>query len=87
MALIDHTPQHVNRRHTNRKRTGTMTLPHRTALLVVDVQHAFDYPRWGTRNNPDAEVNIAALLKGWRESGRPVIHIQHRNTSCGRLFP
>ena len=29
------------------------------ALLVIDVQMAFEDKKWGTRNNPDAEENIA----------------------------
>ena len=48
-----------------------------TALLIIDVQLGFDNPIWGERNNPDAEANIALLLKAWREAKRPVIHIQH----------
>ncbi|MEO8966323.1 MAG: cysteine hydrolase family protein [Solirubrobacteraceae bacterium] len=63
-----------------------MTLAQKTALLVIDVQKAFDHPRWGQRNNPDAEGNVARLLSGFRSTGRPVIHIKHRNTSPGRLF-
>ncbi len=63
-----------------------MTLPRNAALIVVDVQKAFDHPRWGQRNNPDAEANVSRLLKGWRDTERPVIHIQHRNTTPGRLF-
>lgn len=46
-------------------------------LLVVDVQQGFDSPRWGVRNNPNAEQCIANLLKHWRTTGRPVIHVQH----------
>jgi nicotinamidase-related amidase len=34
----------------------------RTALLVLDVQKAFDDPAWGARNNPNCEANIATLL-------------------------
>jgi nicotinamidase-related amidase len=63
-----------------------MTLPLNAALLVIDVQKAFDHPTWGQRNNPEAEANVARLLNGFRDTGRPVIHIQHRNTSPGRLF-
>jgi hypothetical protein len=35
------------------------------------VQQVFDAPSWGKRNNPAAESNIATLLAGWRETGRP----------------
>ena len=63
-----------------------MSLPQNTALIVVDVQKAFDHPRWGQRNNPEAEANVSRLLEGWRRTGRPVIHIHHRNTVPGRQF-
>jgi len=52
-------------------------IPDNAALLIIDVQVGFDDPRWGVRNNPDAERRIAELLEIWRESGRPVIHVQH----------
>jgi nicotinamidase-related amidase len=47
------------------------------ALLSIDFQKGFDEPIWGVRNNPDAEVKMAALLSEWRKQGLPVIHIQH----------
>ena len=36
--------------------------PDSTALIVIDVQKAIDDPRWGRRNNPQAEENIARLI-------------------------
>lgn len=60
-----------------------MTLSATTALLVIDVQQGLDDPRWGARNNPGAERNIAALLAAWRRSHRPVIHVQHMSVRPG----
>lgn len=53
------------------------TLPQNTALILIDIQQGFDEPGWGTRNNPDAEANAARLLRAWRDSQRPIIHVQH----------
>ena len=52
-----------------------------TALIVIDVQQGFDEPHWGTRNNPGAEDNIAALLAAWRAAKRPIFHVKHNSRS------
>ncbi|SDC66330.1 cysteine hydrolase family protein [Shouchella lonarensis] len=57
-----------------------------SALLLVDVQQAFDDPKWGQRNHHDAEKNIALLLGEWRKKKAPVIHIQHHSTRRHSLF-
>jgi nicotinamidase-related amidase len=54
-----------------------VSLSSTTALLLIDVQQGLDDPRWGARNNPDAEQRIADLLAAWRATGRPIIHVQH----------
>jgi nicotinamidase-related amidase len=48
-----------------------------TALVVVDVQQGFDDASWGTRNNPDCERNIAALIDAWRDARRPIVFVRH----------
>jgi nicotinamidase-related amidase len=54
-----------------------MTISPNTALLLIDIQQGLDEPKWGARNNPDAEKRMTDLLDAWRASARPVIHIQH----------
>ncbi len=54
-----------------------MRLPADAVLIVIDMQEAIDDPRWGPRNNLDAEANIAALLAVWRAERLPLVHIRH----------
>jgi len=50
----------------------------RPALIVIDVQVAFDDTQyWGPRDNPGCEANIAALLHSWRERAWPVVFVRH----------
>jgi nicotinamidase-related amidase len=52
-------------------------MPLNAGLVIVDVQKGFDDPKWGPRNNLDAEQRIAVLLAAWRNTQRPVFHVQH----------
>lgn len=56
------------------------------ALIIIDVQQGFDQPKWGERNNPDAELQISKLLTTWRKLKLPVIHIQHLSSSPSSTF-
>ncbi|WP_156321056.1 cysteine hydrolase family protein [Bacillus sp. JCM 19041] len=57
-----------------------------TALVVIDVQKAFNDPKWGERNNLHAESNIAKLVKRWRQQQQTVIHIKHLSDKVDSLF-
>jgi nicotinamidase-related amidase len=65
---------------------GTTIAGTATALIIIDVQEAFNEPRWGQRNNPEAEANIARLLTVWRRAGRPLFHVRHLNRTPGSSF-
>src|SRR3954467_2635985 len=65
-----------------------MADPQSTALVIVDVQHAFD--EWEAagrrRNNPDAVARISDLLAAFRGSQAPVFHIRHQGTRPASSF-
>jgi nicotinamidase-related amidase len=46
-------------------------------LLPIDMQRAFDGSPWPKRWNGRVDENGLALLRKWREAGRPIIHVQH----------
>jgi nicotinamidase-related amidase len=62
--------------------------PFRTALIVIDVQRAFD--EWEAagkrRNNPEAVARIVELLGAFRDSSTPVFHIRHQSTRPNSSF-
>ena len=60
-----------------------MTLPDRTALVVVDVQVGFEDPAWGPRNNPACDTNIGSLVDAFTRSGRPVVLVRHDSREPG----
>jgi len=50
------------------------------ALVIIDMQKAIDHESWaryGKRNNPEAERNIARLLARWRKDALPIYHVRH----------
>ncbi|KAB2492685.1 cysteine hydrolase family protein [Priestia endophytica] len=57
-----------------------------TALIIIDVQKAFEDEKWGPRNNLHAEDNIKLLLKTWRKREYPIIHIQHLSDNDQSIF-
>ncbi len=57
-----------------------------TALMIIDTQLAIDDPKWGLRGNPDAEANMARLLKAWRIRDGEIIHIRHDSVQEGSPY-
>ena len=63
-----------------------MELKANAALIIIDQQQGILQPRLGRRNNPQAEERMLDLLRAWRSSGRPVIHVQHLSHSPESVF-
>jgi nicotinamidase-related amidase len=58
-----------------------------TALVIVDVQVAFDdldyWSPTGRRDNPACEANVGRLVGAWREAGRPLVFVRHDSDEEG----
>ncbi len=59
------------------------TLHPNAALVVIDVQLAFDDPYWGKSNNPACEGNIASLIMAWESERRPIVVVRHDSHDAG----
>ena len=57
------------------------TIAESAALVLIDVQEAFDDPYWGRSSNPECEDNIAALVDAWHEKGGTIVVVRHDSTS------
>jgi nicotinamidase-related amidase len=59
-----------------------------TALIVIDVQRAFDEIEAAgrRRNNPDAVANIAALIRRFRAKRMAIFHVRHASLDPDSRF-
>lgn len=55
----------------------------RPALVIIDMQQAFDEPQWGRRWNAEVDTNGRAVLAAFRAAGLPVIHVRHDSVVPG----
>ena len=55
----------------------------RAVLLPIDMQSAFDDPKWPRRWNRDVDRKGRALIAAWRSAGRPIIHVRHDSVTPG----
>ena len=70
------------------KKEIKMTKQDRPALILIDIQKAFDNIEYwgGQRNNLHAEDNCSTLLNFWREHNLPIFHIKHCSLSPASLL-
>jgi nicotinamidase-related amidase len=59
---------------------------HAPALIIIDMQKGMSSPGAGRRNNPQAESNIAEMLRKWRTARMPVVHVRHISRTIGSPF-
>ena len=57
-----------------------------SVLVIIDVQKGFSDPRWGVRNNPDAEKKMKKVLGEFRKHGLTVIHVRHDSKNPNSLL-
>lgn len=65
---------------------GNLMKDKKKALIIVDVQKAFDDKKWGERNNLNAEENIGKIPQLWRKKGWLVIYMQHTSDNPNSVF-
>lgn len=63
-----------------------MNIHGNAALLIIDMQQGIQHPKLGRRNNPQAEERMLKLLRAWRTTHRPVIHIRHFSREPESVF-
>jgi nicotinamidase-related amidase len=56
------------------------------ALIIVDMQVGMSWPAAGVRNNTQAEIRIAELLRAWRDLASPIVHVRHISRTLGSPF-
>jgi nicotinamidase-related amidase len=73
---------------TNKNNKMTISKSDRPALILIDIQKAFDNLEYwgGQRNNPNAENNAYELLKIWRDNKLPIFHIKHCSSNSASLL-
>lgn len=73
---------------TRKSATMSEHLSSGTALIVIDVQRAFDESEAAgkRRNNPHAVARIADLLKAFRAGNAPIFHVRHEGTRPNSSF-
>jgi nicotinamidase-related amidase len=55
-----------------------------TALLVIDIQDSFKLgAKWAQRSTPRFEENVSALIRDFRETGRPIFFVLHTDNDPG----